>query len=581
MSKQPGPAPHPGIPREQIAESMKSYSDCMVRITRRGEFGRIASITSRQRMPVPELLTLDDYCTDKAGGGTYRIEATDPSNPATLVVPVFEFTVEGPPKPFGAPAEPPRGGYYAPGGPRYGVPREQRVGLHPRDLSTHNADDVALEMGERMNTLRLEERQEREAEKRAALERQERLERENAELRKSMQKVQDDAKEARFEARIAEIKAAAGTKSSLDWNAVAAFGASVLVPIVTTLIQSGQSRHAHLAETQHKSTEQHTALLTAVLGKPSGGLDLPAIISALTALGPMIKPWIENKSPAAQAKLISAAGEQILAQTSMAAQLIQQMQDSQGEDSPWVRLAKSALEAGETIAGALLDRQTQAIAPIEARAEVVSRAPRQVVGMPTASVAPPPIPAPRAMAPAPARGESPEQKMQRIMQAAPPHLQSQDWATIVYHLGVEAQASVEDIAEAVTKLLFSLDDHHALPEAFGDVLSDDGHDVAVGMTNGFFQYVIPAVSETYCQQVVSAVARHIAKQLATEDAPEDAPAEPEPVIVTPAPPPTPAPARPQRQPRQRARAKPANGAADPATAPAAATSVIDVPAEPH
>ena len=83
----------------------------------------------------------------------------------------------------------------------------------------------------------------------------------------------------------------------------------------------------------------------------------------------------------------------------------------------------------------------------------------------------PGMPPPARMAPPPETG-TPEQRVDHVMRQLPPHLQTPEWANVVYYLLLEAEANVGGIAESVAGHIENLTRLRTLPEPLWPIPAD-------------------------------------------------------------------------------------------------------------
>ncbi len=94
-----------GVPTDKIEEALTKWENIYVKLFRRVAGGKLSALGPRNMTP-HELVKIEEYLSELAGGGKFRVE---PRNPENLLeycdpIPPFEVEIEGRPKPA-TPAE--------------------------------------------------------------------------------------------------------------------------------------------------------------------------------------------------------------------------------------------------------------------------------------------------------------------------------------------------------------------------------------------------------------------------------------------------------------------------------------------
>lgn len=471
------------IPRDKISEAIKSHAEVRLRVTRRNNRGQLATCASNYLMATSDLLTIDEWLGREGGGGQYAVEATDPADPARMVVPRFTVTIEGPEQQWGgrgaAPAPPygqaplqaglpPMPYGYTP--PNYGPQqsrweREQARRDDPRRYMTQTPDQIAMNQVADLQHQLAEEKRAHEADRR-------RNESQLETINRTLEKTREDRvqEEKRWQEKIWEDRfASLQQKPSGGWDAgsIAAM-ATAAAPVVQALISSTTERAAQAIQAQTATSQQNTTLMQAIVTKPTGNADW---LTGLTKLVPLLSPFVmrfmEANSPKERADLLNVMGEQILTQTSMAAQMIQMQAEATSGDPAWLGIVKEMAQGAERIAQAYQDRN---MPPPPLNAQVVT-APPQGTQLGQAPQVPPGMPEPARMAPPPTTA-TPEQQVDHVMTRLPPHLQTPEWANVVYYLLLNAEANVSGIAESVAGHIENMTRLRTLPEPLWGIPDD-------------------------------------------------------------------------------------------------------------
>lgn len=384
------------IPIEQIRELSKSYSEVLIRLSRRNDRGQVATVYNGIKMPTLDLVTIDTWANAMAGGGRYRCEVKDPMEPSKYVTNPFWFVVEGPPRPprfLGRPEAPiPMGvtqpqqqqigddvtNYY-PGVPPFAQPQQQGVqqafqpppspwaqGLagpnsqgyqpvpyvartSPHALppgATMASDELAIRQ---LGDLKAELAQAR-SEMRATAERlsaeNERLKHELAQKERQVEAERHNAQIAALTAKIEAMsqRPAEPSKNEIkDWAPVLAAVAPVIQAMVTSRASEAQ-----------KGLEVQAQVLQSMAQKPSGS-ELDVLAKLAPVVMPLVTDAMKQRGPEAQAALFQSMAESNLNNVAMMAQLIEAFASASGggkEEPWWLPMVKNALEGVVQVAAA-------------------------------------------------------------------------------------------------------------------------------------------------------------------------------------------------------------------------------------
>ncbi len=569
----------PEIPLELIQEVAATKSDTVaVRVTRRNSKGVLQTIQGWMHTVIPtlDLVNIEQQLRDQAGGGAYRVEPKNPQNTTEYIIPPFFVNIEGMPRPvaptdyvpaapaypggYGGPGmAPPHPGFIPPGMP---VPTQQQMpamqatpdawsrGLSPEarayyqhvqtgfpypqmqvqhepapgasmpsdQMALRQIGDMKAEIAglkkERDNlTEKLDDQREVHAAEIAKM--REKHERESAEVAKKLDKLNEDAREARQEQRMEklrfdmELRAAQTAAQTAALSAPKDEGFTKYLPAVIAWMENSSKRD--LAQ-QSSQTQLFAAMLT----------QKPEKDDSLVKMMPFFLETARQKSPEAQAAVMDQLMQSQMGQLGMQAQIIQMMMEARGEnESPWAALLQQALGGGMEMFGAFMDeKKKQTAAKMGAGPTLVQRglppttlhpsaAPQQSPqstpaqqrgpaapptqfppgasyvttqgetmaqtvakpngsngangnghAKPTATGAPPPTPM------------SPEQLVKMIMQApqVPADFKTTEWAEIL--LRIHRRDPFEKVAEVLLPHLDTLAQHGALPKDIERLFDD-------------------------------------------------------------------------------------------------------------
>jgi hypothetical protein len=470
---------HEGLPTEAIIEACKTHAEAKIRIRRQDAKNHWSFVTSNVIMPTIEMLDLEAWVSDRAGGGRFRIDAVSPSDPTVTVVRSFMLTGEGPPKKFS-------------GG-------EDSGGSMNRNDDPQSTDAVSkLALNARADARRDVEhertrREEQERRHKADMDRiQRELETAREQARADREAARQEASRQQIEslrAEMAALRQAPAPRQGMSIAEVIGAVAAVttaLAPIAQAMIGAGTARKSSELQQQQLMMTQQNTMLTAMLNKPpeSGMADF---LKLLPAIMPFAQKFLEMKDPSKQAQMWGVLGEQMLVQAQLAGDMMRAMGDSQPEQAPWMPMVQQLFGGIERYAQLIYQSQTGQPAPgtqmqqAESQAEVVHGAPD---GAMNASPG-----APRAINPTPASAPPPnatqQEKIGHVLPQLPPHFHNQEWAEIIWFMLAGDVSNIGGIAEATTDLLIRLRDANALPPDLAGVFQDPN------LIGPSFVYLIP------------------------------------------------------------------------------------------
>ncbi len=497
-----------GIPIDALTEAKKSYENAKCKISRRNDKGQIAMVYGSMLRTIDELFDIDSWLGTMAGGGEYRIEARDPNNPATYIVPPFKVKVEGAPHkpkflgnpvhnaPYGTPdpnnyPQPPGGhgmfdpnqpppppwlqgvhpavqGYYG-GDSRYYPPSRGRGG-QPAPGATVASDQLALkELGETKAAM---------AEMRAELKAlNDKHDTETTRLRDQLAEEREKAREVRHKAdmemmqqRIELAQQQQQRQPQPEPSSMEKF--AWLAPVLVAWLESNGAKSTKAIEMQQSGMK---TLLEAGLQQNSKGD--PGIEMMKTIVMPMMLKQMDAKSPKALAELYNATTENNLNSVAMMAQLIEAFASNQENEPWWLPMVKETMNGAMGITEHIMQsQQPQPQQPIQMQPGVP--APQQVApeAQPAAQSAvytteePAQQPEGAVVTPPP-EPDRPQTVQQAVMLGMlPKDFQTPEWKTIV--LKLHNERDLEKVVNLVTAHLQHLIDFEMLPEMLADIVDN-------------------------------------------------------------------------------------------------------------
>lgn len=338
-SSAPSPATHsqpvkrkdePGdLPLEAIRDLTRNYDEVVIRLTRKGERGVNAVICNGVKVRTKDLLRIDAFAAELAGGGGYKVEVRDPYDLSRDLIAPFSFVVEGPPKPprafedvktkFEREEEDPtvqqrnNNGAPNPWVPWQGVPYPSAAGFS-------------------FNASRFFKRSKAKARERDEVER---LRTELDKLRDRLNEREREIERERFQTQLQALTQRLESKPSVDWSGLA----SAMAPVLAALVSSRSNESQKLLEAQ---------VQLASLAQQNKQDPVALIKDLSTTLQPILTSLLERSSPASQAQLMQAMTDNSLSSVAMMAQLVESFareQTKDGDEEPWwVPYVKTTLE---------------------------------------------------------------------------------------------------------------------------------------------------------------------------------------------------------------------------------------------
>lgn len=409
------------IPREEIAEAMKSTKMAYVKIMRRNDKGTLAYCERKMRDLV-DLLAPEEWLREQYGGGRYRFEVFPPEEMHRYLVPPFQVTIEGLPKPINR--APPVG--YMPDGTAvmmtssgpvavaaqqvpqlvagYGTQVQQSPGAEqpmttppflpagynpalaaamaqqqqmyqppPHNGSATMAADQAL--AQQLEVLRAETERDRAEAKALATKLEERMLAKDEEIRRMRETLDEERRKAEQDRHRIELEALKTQMTLMaqpkqdDGSKMEGYAKmlAAVAPVLAAMAGSGKESSKLVAESTMEAQKAQMQMVTSLMSFVAQGSQRP---SEMTTMMPMLLKMMEQKGPEAQAALISTMAENSMSQMAMMAQFVQAMA-AQGGDGPpwWLPMVEKGLQgAVDTIGGivALRDVQKQQVPGVPA-----------------------------------------------------------------------------------------------------------------------------------------------------------------------------------------------------------------------
>jgi hypothetical protein len=454
----------PDIPLEQVKAAMDQHPEVRLVIKRHTAKGTWASLPS-YTMVTAELASIEEWLRENHGGGRYRVSPRNPQNELEEVTAPFYVEIAGAPRteqqpmrqrapsPFGQPITPLRSGI--PSWPQMPNIREARrdegPDFDPSQFMTQTPDAIAMEqvrvMREELRDLRADNAKLLEvSERKLEAERAER-----ARADKDHLKFQQAHDKEIMDFRMQLIAAQSTPKvPQIDWVPLIV----AAVPVVTALITSGKDRQALQLNAQQEAAKLQSQQTQAIFGALDKGHKPDTGLKDMLALAmPLVIKIMDEKSPSAVTKLISAMADNQLQTISMVGQLMQQM--APDDSNPWMDVARKAIEGVQSVAEQMVE--VQAVKTGTARARVQQSAPPQSTQ--------------KALSPA----STPAEFADALFNAPnlPAELKTQTWYEL-FAMMHDVKQDPRETAIAISKHLESLADANKLPAMFAGVLEDDG-----------------------------------------------------------------------------------------------------------
>lgn len=513
------------IPWGDIEDVTGKYPKVSMRIQRRNAKGQLQTLTSSAILEAGELVNLEDWLLDFAGGGQYEIEIKDPNGGIQPIIPRFKVPIEAPirpPKFLGAAAETAEyaANPYGPS-PQQAPMRHQHpsppwaAGLHPQQQTFYNGRASAARpapgatvASDQLAMRALADHKAETAKTISKLEAMvEKLADENKRKDEALAAERERAREERHKSELQRIEQMlkmqmeAGNKQQPADSGMGKWieALPALAPVLAAMVTARESSTSKSLEVQQQGL---TTLMNATLSqanKPDSTSEMLKTFAPL--LLPFIKDIMEQKSPAAQAQLFNSMVENNLSQVAMMAQLIEAFASQGDEDPWWLPVIKETLGGVVGMTEAYMQSrgglpgQRPAIQQlgsgqqrVEMPPEVIDDAP---VGATYQTVKSNVIEAPMELSnPDKAKSKAKratEQAMTGIkpgngiedtlsvkeramLSMLPAEFQSVEWRAIV--VTVEREHDVEEVADLCASHIIHLINFNMLPESLQDVVED-------------------------------------------------------------------------------------------------------------
>lgn len=497
------------VPREVPLEAIQKavtdgLSQVLVRISSRNARGHIAFVLE-ETLNTYDLASAEVWLSQKLGGGRWFVDPRDPADPATRALPAFELEIHGPPKyipgtgsPNIAPAGMPpamapgmMGGFGGampmpmpqamPGvDPRMMPPfirgadpglqqhwAQQQLPVHSQPVMTFTPDQIATDQLNKSQETLLIERRQREVERnkhkaeldalRASIDdiKQSHAEslRQATERERIMElnRIQEESRRSTDALRqqILEMKNA---KPSFDLAGIASLVAAA-APVIGTLMTAREQQASKAIELQQQSANKLLeATMKAHDSKPLFDGFIAALGAASPFLLPVVKEWMANKSPKAQADLVATLAENNLSTVSFMAKMVTEMAAASAPDGPtWLPAVQEMFKGVVATAEGLMRSNKQSVGmPTPQQQAPVARIPQQTPAQAAAGMQPLPFTGAQIVAAVNADA--------RI----PADLKTPQWLNIIERL--HDRADIEQLASDFAEHMRTLDDN--LPEAF-------------------------------------------------------------------------------------------------------------------
>ncbi len=323
----------PEPPLEKLRDIATNHASCWCTIRRKNQGGGYTQLGNRRSISAEDVINIETFVRSVGGGGKYRVELLSETDYMSLCEP-FMVELDGMPILNGVqrtqlglvPGVDPRAivqGHSAlfdqtAGDPAHPVSQQ---GFDPVRYWNQTPDQIATNELERARKDAETERNRREAERLKAEKETDALKAQLAELRTQMvaaeARRETSAIQAQFDALRAELNAArnqAPAKPAIDWVALApVIGA--LVPLFTTMINAGKER------TNAQVQSQQELLKQLLVNKPEG-FNLEKLVALAPVVTPLVKAFLEERSPSKTAEVLATMADQNMAQLSLVSQML-------------------------------------------------------------------------------------------------------------------------------------------------------------------------------------------------------------------------------------------------------------------
>jgi hypothetical protein len=368
----------PEIPGDLIRDlgEKNGNATVFIRFSRRSPADGKPIILGNAHMQTFEVLHIDQWLGERAGGGEYYVEVRDLTERANLLVPKFRVGIEGVPKKFvqsytvpDGPAFPGSGGWFAgipgaspppqpvPAGyipmemqggqmqypygypaPGYGLPAAGPVmqpGLSADRVAMKQVDDLKAEIV-KITAERDTERTK--AETAAAI-----ASRDVADRDRTIATLREDIRDMKHKHDIELLRAERSSKNGESGFDVAKLLVA-LAPVMGTYLQTNATR----------DTDTMKMIVAGQQKEDSIAKYLPIVM-------PVVLKMIESRSPAEQAQVLSTMFDAQAQNAALTAQIIQNMAAMSGGEAPWVPLVQQLIGSGAEAIGKMVDAKQSAL----------------------------------------------------------------------------------------------------------------------------------------------------------------------------------------------------------------------------
>ncbi len=486
------------IPREQIMEAAKSHPMVSIKVLRTSGNGMWSTIKGNPfAMDTIKLVDVDAWLQEQFGGGQYRVEARVAHDPTQVLemIPLFMVKVEGVPKVSELPTD-------------HHKQRTQDLpldpsgnvntgNLRPRDYMSNTPDAIAMSVLQNREQELTEERKLREQERMASDKRLGDMQKQLLDMQKTVATAESRREIAALEAKLEAVVQRASTaavvppKEKIDWVGMA----PILAPTITAVagiavavIESGKAR----AQAADERAQKHTELLVTTMAGNKPADPLAGIVSllgiAIPAATPLIKGFLEARSPDKMGELVSTMADNNLSQMSMMKQLLDPI--LQQEDNPLVTFLQQGMNSLMEVA----QHMVKATAPAQPQQTArVNAGPARVISNGNGNGQH-----------APEGDEATANYFVNLIMAAPnvpAEFKTPEWQEILRDM--HAFEPAEDVARAIATHLAAQSDAKTLPTFLLPIFKEDS--VAPSQVLGQFLAGLPvaAINAQYVNDVLS------------------------------------------------------------------------------
>jgi hypothetical protein len=308
------------------------------KIQRRSATGMLSTIKgSPFAMETKRVADIDAWCQEQFGGGLYTVEVRSVDNPLQVIesIPFFGFRVEGEPKVSVLPNQHPLHPQgireiHGPLDPTTG--RAAMPTIDPRDLAAHRSDEVAMQQLQQRDRELAQERELRETDRRSAESRFEAQQRQLNEMQKQLAEAENRRERAVLEAKLEQatrVPAAPPAPPKVNWAETLPMVATALgavTPIVVALIDSSKERSKQMVEQQTKTLDTQLNMQTQLMTKLAENKSadpLASIVALAPIAAPLIKGFMEQRSPDKLAEVMASVADNNLSQLSILKQFVE------------------------------------------------------------------------------------------------------------------------------------------------------------------------------------------------------------------------------------------------------------------